>query len=140
MADLTVTAADVAPVFPKSAIIRSAIAAETITAGQSLFVDTAGKVQLADANAANEQQTRALALEGGGAGQGISILIEGEVYGFTLTDQAYDTPIFQSDSVGALADAAGTLNVPVGVVRALTDSGTLTKVLYFNARHRQDYS
>jgi hypothetical protein len=39
-----------------------------------------------------------------------------------------------------LADAAGTLNVPVGVVRALTNNGTLTKVLYFNARHRQDYS
>lgn len=140
MADLTVTAAQVGAVFPDKALIFTAICAEAITAGQPLFVDTNGKVQLADANAAGEQQVRYLALEAGAAGQAISVLKEGHVYGFTLTSQAYDAPIFLSDTVGALADAAGTLGVPVGIVVALTDGSTLTKVLYFNPRFREDYS
>lgn len=140
MADLTVTAAQVAVVYPDSAKIRAAIAAESITAGQVLFVNTSGTVELADANAAGEQQTRAMALEAAGAGQGLSILEEGEVYGFTLTSQAYDAPIFQSDTAGALADAAGTLTVPVGIVKALSNNGTMTKVLYFNPRMREDYA
>lgn len=140
MADLTVTAAQVAPVFPDKALIFSAICAETITAGAPLFVNTSGKVELADANAAGEQQARYLALEGGGSGQAISVLKEGHVYGFTLTSQAYDAPIFVSDTVGKLADAAGTLSVPVGIVTALTDGSTLTKVLYWNPRFREDYA
>lgn len=140
MADLTVTAAQVAVVNPQTAKIRSGVCAETITAGQSLFVNTSGTLELADADAAGEQQTRYLALEGGGAGQGISVLEEGEVYGFTLSSQAYDAPIFQSDTTGALADAAGTLEVPVGIVKAISDRGNYTKVLYFNPRHRADYA
>lgn len=140
MADLTVTAAQVALVNPQKAKVGFMVCAETITAGQSLFQDTNGKAQLADANAAGEQQSRWLALEGGGAGQGISVLEEGDVYGFTLTSQAYDAPIFQSDTAGALADAAGTLTVPVGIVKAISDNGTLTKVLRWSPRYREDYS
>lgn len=140
MADLTVTAAQVAVVYPEKAVIVHKTAAETITAGQALFQDTNGKAQLADANAAGEQQTRYLALEGGAAGQTISCLKEGHVAGFTLTSQAYDAPIFQSDTVGALADAAGTLSVPVGIVEGVDQGGTITKVLYFNPRWRGDYS
>lgn len=140
MADLTVTAAQVAVANPANAEIDSVIVAESVTAGQVLFIDTAGKGQLADGNAAGEQQTRAMALEAGSAGGGISVLRRGQVYGFTLSSQAYDAPIYQSDTVGALADAAGTLEVPVGVVQGLSDNGNITKVLYFNPRQRGDYS
>lgn len=139
MADLTVTAAQVGVVNPANAEIDSIIVAETVTAGQVLFIDTAGKGQLADANAAGEQQTRAMALEGGSAGEGIPVLRRGQVYGFTLS-QAYDAPIFQSDTAGALADAAGTMTVPVGVVEGLSDSTNITKVLFFNPRRRGDYT
>lgn len=140
MADLTVTAAQVAVTKPKDAEIDFVIAAEAITAGQSLFIDTNGKAQLADANAAGEQQTRGLALEAVAAGSGFSVLKRGRVYGFDLSGMAYDAPVFQSDTVGALADGAGTLEVPVGVVEGLSDGGTITKVLFFNPRRREDYA
>lgn len=128
MADLVVTEAAVAAIFPLKAEIHTMIAAEAITAGQVVFQDTAGKAQLADANAAGEQQARGIALTSGGAGQAINILKKGHVAGYTLS-QAYDAQIFLSDTVGALADAAGTLSVPVGRVVAMTDKA-LTKVLF----------
>lgn len=139
MADLALTAAQIAVVDPGNAEIVPIIAAETITAGESLFQDTDGKAQLADANVAGEQQTRYLALEGASAGYALNALRRGRVYGFTIT-QAYDAPIFQSDTPGALADAAGTLEVPVGIVVGLTDGTTITKVLEFNPRGREDYA
>lgn len=139
MTDLALTAAQIALTNPKDAEVGFAVCAAAVTAGQSLFVDTDGKADLADANVSGAQQTRALALEAGGIGQTISILHRGRVYGFTIT-QAYDAPIFQSDTVGALADAAGTLEVPVGIIEAISDDPTLTKVLFFNPRRREDYA
>lgn len=139
MADIALTAAQIAVVFPDKAQIFPFVAAETITAGQVCFVDTAGKLQKADANVSNEQQARVLALNGGGAGQAIDGLKEGHVYGFTIT-QAYDAPVFLSDTVGVIADAAGTLTVPLGIIAPLTDGPTITKVLFFSARWRADYT
>lgn len=132
MADITVTAAQVAAIFPDKAEIIDMIAAETITAGQAVFLDSNGKAQLADANAAGEQQFRGIALTGGGAGQGISVLKRGHVYGFTVSGMAYDAIAYLSDTVGALADAHGTMTVNAGRVVPLTDA-SLTKVLYIDA-------
>lgn len=140
MTDIALTAAQIAVVDPGNAEIVPIIAAETITAGESLFQDTDGKAQLADANASGEQQTRYLALEGASAGYALNALRRGRVYGFDLDSQAYDAPIFQSDTVGVLADAAGTLEVPVGIVVGLTDGTSVTKVLEFNPRGREDYA
>jgi hypothetical protein len=139
MADLALTAAQIEVVYPDRAEIYTKTAAETITAGQALFQDTNGKVQLADANAGGEQQCRFIALEGGGSGQAITVLRRGHVYGYTIT-QAYDAPIYLSDTVGALADAAGTMTVPLGIVDGVDQGGTITKILYFDARWRDDYS
>ena len=139
MADLTVTAAQVGPVDPMKAEIYSFIAASTVTAGQAVYQTTSGTVAPADANAANLQQIRGIALNGGGAGQAIDVLKKGRVYGFTLTSQTYDDPIYLSDTVGALADSAGTLTVPCGLVVPMADKG-LTKVLWINCRWRADYS
>lgn len=128
MADIVVTAANVSPIFPRFAKIFSFIAASTVTAGQPVYQTSAGKVAAADANAAGLQQMRGIALCGGGAGQAIDVLKEGHVAGYTLS-QAYDAQIFLSDTVGVLADAAGTMSVPVGRVVAMSDAA-LTKVLY----------
>lgn len=132
MADITVTAAQVAAVFPDKAEIVDMIAAETITAGQAVFLDTNGKAQLADANAAGEQQFRGIALTGGGAGQGISVLKRGHVYGFTVSGMAYDAIAYLSDTAGALGTTAGTMTVNAGRVVPLSDA-SLTKVLYIDA-------
>jgi len=132
MADITVTAAQVAACFPDKAEIIDMIAAETITAGQAIFQDTNGKANLADANASGEQQFRGIALNGGGAGQAISVLKRGHVYGFTVSGMNCDAIAYLSDTAGALADAHGTMTVNAGRVTALTDA-SLTKVLYIDA-------
>ncbi len=132
MADIVVTAARVAPIWPNKCEIYSYEAAETITKGQALYFTSAGKVGVADANASGKQQFRGIALNGGGAGQAIDLLKKGAVAGYTLS-QAYDAPLYLSDTVGAMADAAGTMSVNVGRVIPMNDSGTLTKVVYIEA-------
>ena len=132
MADITVTAAQVAACFPDKAEIVDMIAASTITAGQALYQDTNGKCAPADANAGGLQQFRGIALNGAGAGYAVSVLVRGHVYGFTVSGMNGDALAYLSDTAGALADAAGTMTVNAGRVTCLTD-GNLTKVLYIDA-------
>ena len=138
MADIALTAAQVAPVFPEHCSIRDYIAAETITQGQAVYILTTGKVGVADANASGKQQFRGIALNGGGAGQAISVLHEGEVAGFTLAGNA-DSLVYLSDTAGALADAAGTMTVVAGRVKCLSDAN-LTKVLFVKTQWEANWS
>ena len=140
MADLSLVTDQIATIYPQKAEIHSYIAAEAITAGQAVYtVAATGKVGVAEADAAGKQQARGIALQGVGAGQAVEVLRRGHLHGFTLTSQNYDDPIYLSDTAGALADAAGTLAVPIGLVVALPDKG-LTKVLFVDCRMREDYS
>ncbi len=139
MTDLALTAAQIALTNPQEAVVDFAVCAVAVTAGQSLYVNSDGKVALADADVSGAQQTRHLALEAGAIGQTISVLTRGRVFGFTIT-QAYDAPIYQSDTAGALGDSVGTLTVPVGIIKAISDDPTLTKILDFNPRRREDHS
>jgi len=128
MADLTVTAAKVAIVFPESAEIYNVILAAACTEGQALYQTTSGNYNLADASAANTAQARGIALEKGAAGQCVSMVRKGVLAGFTTG--AYDDPIYlSSDTAGALADAAGTVTVRVGRVVSLADPA-LTEALF----------
>lgn len=136
MTDLTVTAAQVASVFPdgvRGTEIVQVVLAATVTAGQALYFNSSGKADLADANGSGTLQVRGVALEGGGAGQAISMLKRGYLYGYTLTSLAYDAAVYVSNTAGALADGAGSTSIRVGHVAPLTDVGTLSKVLYFEA-------
>ncbi len=133
MADITVTAAKVAPVFPEQADIRTFIAAVAITAGQAVYVNTDGKVALADANVAAAEHFRGIALESVAAGQPVSILRRGEVYGFDLSGMAFDALAYVSDTAGALADATGTTELHAGRVQPLADSVSINKVLMIDA-------
>ena len=127
MADVTVTASQVAVVYPLKAEIFNGIATESVTAGQALYMTSAGKYGVADANASGKQQVRGIALNAAGAGQAVSVLRRGHVAGFTLG--TYDSLVYLSDTAGALADAAGTMSVKVGRVDAISDTA-LTKVLF----------
>jgi hypothetical protein len=73
MADLTVTAAQVALVRPDEARVRSYIAGVTITAGQAVYLASTGKAGVADADASGKEQFRGIALNGGGAGQVVEL-------------------------------------------------------------------
>lgn len=140
MTDIVLVAAKIAPVYPTKAEIISGIAGVTITAGQAVyFIAASGLLGLADANVSGSQQFRGIALNGGGAGQAISVLKEGHCYGFTLSGQSYDDPLFLSDTEGVLGDSAGTLEVTAGLVVALPDRDA-TKVAYISARYGADYA
>lgn len=130
MADISVTAAKVAPVFPDKAEIYSYIAHETITAGQAVYlVAASGKVGLADENGSGETSSCiGIALNGGGAGQAIDVLVRGHVYGFALSGVNYGAMCSVSNNAGALLDTAATTN-SVARVDALADNDR-TKVLY----------
>lgn len=135
MAAVVVTAAKVAPVYPNSSstLIRDCTALEAIaTAGLSLYLDpTTGKVGLCDADAAGKQQFYGLSLRGAAIGETLSVLVRGEVYGFTLSGN-YASLVYQGDTAGALSDTVGTMTVNVGKVVPINDSGK-TKVLFVNA-------
>lgn len=139
MADIVVTAAKFGLVDPDSSTLFDGIATETVTKGQPVYQTTSGKFGVADANVANKQQVRGIAIQDAAAGQGITMLVKGPASGFTLTSQSYDDPVFLSDTAGSLADAAGTLEVPVGVVAAMADKD-LTKIIYIDIRWGADYA
>ena len=132
MADITVTAAQVAACFPDKAEITDMIAAAAITAGQAVYQDTNGKANVADANASGAQQFRGIALQTVGAGQAVDILIRGHVYGFAITGMNADAVAYLSDTAGYLDTANGTMTVNCGRVTCLADA-TPTKVLYICA-------
>ena len=138
MADLAVTAAEVGLVDPLKAEVHSGLAAEAITKGQAVYQTSTGTFGVADANVAGKQQVRGVALEDAAAGQAVDLVKRGLVYGFTLTSQNHDTPVYLSDTAGALADAAGTLAVPCGLVVALADKAK-TKVLWLECRWAADF-
>ena len=132
MADIALTATQVAACFPDKAEIVDMIAASTITQGQALYQTTAGKAAPADANASGLQQFRGIALNAAGAGQAVSVLVRGHVAGYTVSGMNGDALVYLSDTVGVLADANGTMNVQCGRVTCLPD-GSLTKVIFICA-------
>jgi len=137
MADITVTAAKVAAEFD-DAEIRAVVLASTTTAGQALYLTSSGTYGLADANDSGLEQFRGIALEAGGAGQGVSMLRRGEVAGYTLAG-AHDDVIYLSDTSGALSTTAGTMTVQVGRLVCLTNADK-TKLIYIDADMQREWS
>ncbi len=134
MADLVSTAASVRDASPVNMALKTQLlAGVAITAGQFVAINSSGNAILADASAAGTAVTIGVALETVSVGQVVPILVYGYVGGFTLS-QAYNTLIFTSDTAGAAADAAGTVDAPIGRVWALTDADR-TKVLFVNCAY-----
>lgn len=127
MAAIAVTADQVAAVYPLEADIRNYVAAAAITAGQPVYITSAGAVGVADGNDSGKEQVEGIALNAAAAGQTLSVLRAGECYGFTLTG-AYDSQVYLSDTAGGLDTAAGTMTVRVGRVVMMNDADK-TKVL-----------
>jgi hypothetical protein len=123
MTAITLTAARVEPVFPELAEkdIKSYICAEAITKGQAVYILATDTVGVADANASGKQQFRGIALEGGGIGQSISVQQGDDVFGFDIQALDSDVLVYLSDTAGGLDTAPGTMTVPVGRVRPMSD-------------------
>lgn len=127
MADLTLNAAKVAPVFAGKGRIFSYIAAVAITAGTAVRINTSGKVEAADASAAETAQFRGIALQSVGAGQPVDVMDEGHITGFAISSLAYDAPIYLSTE-GKVGTTAGTVSLLIGRITPLSDKD-FTKVL-----------
>lgn len=140
MADLTLTAAQIARVDPALAEVYDFEWLTTApTVGQALYVDpTTGKVGVADANDSGKEQFAGIALAI--QGKAVSVLKRGRVYGFALSGMNYWAPAYLSNTAGALADANGTMNVRVGKVVPITEAGQRIKVLYIDADWRDVWS
>lgn len=132
MADIALTASQIAVVDPMEAHIEVFTAGVTITAGQFLYgIVSSGKVGLADEDASAEASwVLGMALDGATAGNAVQVLRQGKVYGFTLASHAYWLPCSLSATAGALLDTGATTNIVARVV-PLSDAA-MTKVLEVN--------
>ena len=131
MADIVCVVTKIAIIRPDEAEIYPIVAAEDVTAGQTAYqVGTSGKYGISGAAAAGKQQARGIFLQSAKAGQAVDLLKKGLCAGFTII-QNYDTRVFLSNTLGAVADAAGTLSVPCGRVAGMSDAPYFTKVIYF---------
>jgi hypothetical protein len=130
-ADLTRIKEEVAIVFPDGNVIRDYVAAVAIEAGQPVYLDSNGKAALADANGSGTDTFRGIALKTVGAGQAVSVLISGWLSGTGsgITGLAYGASVYVSNSVGELADGAGSTSLLVGKVFPIADKAK-SKCLY----------
>lgn len=95
---------------------RTLPAAEAITAGACVRLDTTtGKWTPSNGTTAPEARVWGIALATVVAGQALTVVRRGMLDGFTFT-QAYDAPIYVSDTDGRLGDAAGTVSTVIGRV------------------------
>jgi predicted RecA/RadA family phage recombinase len=130
MANLTVTATAVKPVALYEQM-PDGPAAEAINAGQPVRLDTTnGKYTLANGTTAAEARVLGIALNTATAGQTVSVLRKGLIdLGGAIT-QAYDAPIYLSDSDGTLGDTAGTVSTVIGRVLPAWGATAADKLLF----------
>lgn len=98
-------------------ITATAPCAEAITAGAPVLYDGDGKWINSDADAAADDACYGIATRSAAAGEALTVLRSGLMDGFTLPVPG--SPIYVSNTVGRLADAAGTASIQVGIVEAV---------------------
>lgn len=127
MADLTITAANV--LAGAGAAVSRGVAGATVTAGQSVYLDTAdGKWKLADNNSATAavRAPGGIALNGASNGQPLAVLTEGPItIGAALTaGVAY----YLSDTPGGICPVADLGAGEYPTVIGIASSTTVLKV------------
>lgn len=122
MADISLTAADVRPL--PGATIERYDAGGSLAAGDSVYMADDGDVEEADGSAAGTTYAIGIVVSGPegktsfSAADRVDVVTWGRVTGFSGA-----TPgdvLYQSDTAGALADAAGTTEHKVGRARSAT--------------------
>ena len=128
MTAVALTAAKVSPIYPLEAKIRTRIAAEALTQGDVVYINSNGKVAKSNGGAAGTAKFRGVAMQTVGAGQSVDVMYEGEIAGYTVSGLAYDAVVYLSDTAGKFDTAAGTVSVIAARVVPMSDKD-LTKVL-----------
>ncbi|HQY29980.1 MAG TPA: hypothetical protein PK691_01775 [Thermomicrobiales bacterium] len=94
---------------------KSLPASEAILAGAPVRIHTDGKWTNSNGTTAGEARVWGIATRSVIAGEAMTAVRRGTLGGFTFS-QAYDAPIYLSDTDGTLADVAGTVSTVVGRV------------------------
>jgi hypothetical protein len=115
-------------VFPSQIVAYPAVAGAATTIGAACYYNASGNAALSDASAAGTAKFDGIVLEAVSSGYGITLLRCGIMAGFDLSNLAYGAPVYLSDTAGALAETAGSVEVIVGYVVPLSDPDR-TKVL-----------
>ena len=122
MADISLTVADIRAL--PGAITERYDAGAAITAGQTVYIAADGDVEPGDGSDASTAYSIGIAVAGQDSatsfapGDRIDVVVFGRVAGFT--GMTPGDVLYQSDTAGALADAAGTTSHKVGKARSAT--------------------
>jgi hypothetical protein len=132
MADLAlVTAARVRVV--ESIEQATLVAAETITAGEIVRIDTNGKFTGSNGTTTTENAAYGMAVKSCVAGQAVTAVRRGILDSYELSGMAYWAPIYLSDTDGLPATTAGTVSTIIGRVMPATGQtlGTAADKLFY---------
>lgn len=136
MADIAKTAANIRLVDAVQAHTFPATAGAALAAGDFVCYHASdGTVILTDADAEATSNCVGMVTQTAASGSPCTILYDGFVSGFTLTDQEAGEVVFLSVTPGAIADAPvsaqGDTIIPVGWVKSATDP---SKTKYLHVR------
>ena len=115
MADLALVSSGKVRVV-ESVIQMTLVAAETITAGEAVRIDTAGKFTGSNGTTTTENRIYGIAKVSVAAGRPVTAIRKGVLDGFDVSGMAYDAIVYLSDTDGTLATSAGTVSTIVGRV------------------------
>ena len=94
---------------------KTLVATEAIVAGAPVRIHTDGKWTNANGSDTTENDVWGIATRSAAAGEAVTAVRRGTLDGFTFS-QAYNAPIYVSNTDGRLGDAAGTASKVVGRV------------------------
>ncbi len=118
MSDVTIDYANIRPL--DGCIIRRMTAGEAMAVGQPVYVSANDTVSLTDASDTTKNFCVGVVVagaEGGTAiasGEEVDVVLYGPVAGYS-TNMAAGTVFWTNDSVGVIADAAGTKDTMIGI-------------------------
>lgn len=132
MGDISLHASKIREVFtdPGHSEIYNVELGETVTAGQALCWNTTNQMVLADGDDDALNEPWAIALQGGLAGQVISVLKKGHCYGFTVAGINTGVRITLTDTPGVMQEAGA--GECCGRVVALSGGTTADYVIHFD--------
>lgn len=141
--ELTVTAAQIGRAHPETDEVYTFVAGATIAKGEAVYITTAGKAAVADANGSGTLQFRGIALNAATSGDPVAVIQKGVVTGFDVSSLDCDVVLYLSDTAGDIASTTGSTGVVVGRVWPTSEidaDGNVTLAVYVNWQWEVDWS
>lgn len=118
--------------FFTSANIGEGVLVYQITSGPN-----AGTIAPADASVVGTASVAGITLRKAHQGGTTGVISKGKLAGYDLSSVAVGSPVYLSDTTGKLDTTPGTIRIPIGTIRCLTDPAR-TKYLAVDIPQNQD--